>query len=81
MKTAQIHDIICGMKRFKTKWAAYQNRGEGETAVQDGDMWVVLTEAEHKAYRRNLNQQKKRQAGGKLYSRSTSKRAASRAKN
>ena len=66
------------MKRFKTKWQAYKNRGEGETAVQDGNMWYVLTPAEHEAYRRNRNQQKKRQAGGQLRSRSVSKRSANR---
>lgn len=52
------------MRYYKTKWAAYKSRHEGETAVQDGNRWVVLTAAEHEAYRRNLNQKKGGTAAG-----------------
>ncbi len=52
------------MRYYKTKWAAYNAKGPGETAVQDGNRWVVLTAAEHEAYRRNLNQKKGGTAAG-----------------
>ncbi len=52
------------MRYYKTKWAAYKSIAEGETAVQDGNRWVVLTKAEHEAYRRNLNQKKGGTAAG-----------------
>ena len=49
------------MRYYKTKWAAYKARGEGEVAIQNGSRWVVLTEAEHESYRAFLNQKKKRE--------------------
>ena len=52
------------MRYYKTKWAAYNSIHEDETAVQDGDRWVVLTKAEHEAYRRNLNQKRGGTAAG-----------------
>jgi len=52
------------MRYYKTKWAAYNAKQPGETAVQDGNRWVVLTAAEHEAYRRNLNQKKGGTASG-----------------
>ena len=52
------------MRYYKTKWAAYNAKQPGETAVQDGQRWVVLTRAEHEAYRRNLNQKKGGTAAG-----------------
>lgn len=48
------------MRYYKTKWAAYNSKRPEETAIQDGNRWVVLSPAEHEAYRRNLNQK----AGG-----------------
>lgn len=66
------------MRYYKTKWAAYNAIREDETAVQDGDRWVVLTRAEHEAYRRNLNQKRGGTAAGDR--REQSKQARERAK-
>ena len=52
------------MRYYKTKWQAYNSIREDETAVQDGNRWVVLTRAEHEMYRRNLNQKKGGTAAG-----------------
>ena len=52
------------MRYYPTKWQAYNAIKEDETAVQDGDRWVVLTRAEHEAYRRNLNQKRGGTAAG-----------------
>lgn len=66
------------MRYYKTKWAAYNSIRENETAVQDGNRWVVLTPAEHEAYRRNLNQKKGGTAAGDR--REQSKQARERAR-
>lgn len=66
------------MRYYKTKWAAYRAIREDETAVQDGNRWVVLTRAEHEMYRRNLNQKKGGTAAGDRQE--MSKRALARAR-
>ena len=48
------------MRRYKTKYAAYQAKSENETAVKYDGGWAVLTEPEHKAYLKAKRNDKKK---------------------